>query len=337
MTISTAAIESNIVINHYLHSEGIEEPLQDILGRLSSSPKSISSMYFYDALGSKLFEDITSLPEYYPTRTEKPLIKKAASEIESWENLDIIEIGSGDSSKISLLFDAISDKDLTTVRYIPIDVSHTAIKESVDILNSRYPQMEIHGMVADFMTQLDMIPSGAEKRLFCFFGSTIGNFDREISKLFLEEVATVMNPGDRLLLGVDRVKDVEILEKAYNDAQGVTAQFNLNILDVVNDLADTNFEKEHFEHLAFYNNEKHRIEMHLRAKKTMTISTPHMEKDITIMEGETIHTENSCKFSETGLHHLQKESGLTIEKNFVDSREWFSLIQFCKEGDETNA
>ena len=246
-----------------------------------------------------------------------------------FSNYSIVELGSGDCSKISILLEAIHEDHLKTIKYIPVDLSQSAIEESANLLSERYPLVKIHGIVADFMRQLPLIPK-AINRLFCFFGSTIGNLHRKQSLEFIVNISENMLPGDQLLLGLDMVKSKSILENAYNDNKQVTAAFNKNIMNVVNSLADTDFNPDHFEHVAFYNDEEARIEMHLKAKKSVEVICPYMDKKITIQKGETIHTENSYKFTAKHISHFGLYSGLEINNVFSDPENRFSLVQLIK-------
>jgi L-histidine N-alpha-methyltransferase len=324
------AVNSQIRVDNYLPRVGNESVANEILDGLRTGKKRISSKYFYDATGSKLFEAITRLPEYYPTRTERPLIKAAAERIAQDVDLsDIVELGSGDCSKISILLGRIQPSAARTLRYIPVDVSQTAIEGSAEMLVAGLPHLAIHGIVADFTIQLDRIPNG-NKRLFCFFGSTIGNFSKGQIKRFFSHLCATMHSGDRLLLGLDRVKEKQILENAYNDREGITAAFNRNILNVVNDLAETDFYPQAFNHIAFYNDADQRIEMHLEARRDVIVTSPHLDDPLIVEQGERIHTENSHKFTDAAIAALAVDHGLAIEAVYTDRNQWFSLVQYIK-------
>ncbi len=311
---------------------GKDDIRREIIEGLTSVKKYISSKFFYDEVGSTLFEEITRLPEYYLTRTEKSILKKVALKFrDQLKNVDIIELGSGDCSKISIFLEAIPDKSLKKIRYIPVDVSQAAIEKSTRILLENFSEIEIKGVVADLTEQLKLFPGNA-RRIFCFFGSTIGNFTpTEIDRL-MDNLSKIMQSGDMLLLGVDRVKNKDILEKAYNDPRDITAKFNRNILNTVNNLIETNFKPMDFEHVAFYNEKKFRIEMHLKANKDLEISSPYLTDKIIMKKGETIHTENSYKFTDKDIYKLALASGLRIKNIFTDENKWFSIIQFYKSG-----
>ena len=322
---TSVLIRKQIVIRNYLCSTGHEE-VSEIIAGLSAQQKYLPSKFFYDANGSKLFEEITHLPEYYPTRTEIALLKENAPQIsKSLKNIDIVELGSGDCSKISILLDAIPFENMATVRYIPVDVSRAAISKSAGILVERFPEITVHGMLADFLKHLSIIPKET-KRLFCFFGSTLGNLTRNQSIQFLMDLKAVMNPGDQLLIGLDMVKDIQVLEDAYNDNQGVTAIFNKNILSSVNQYVKTSFSPDWFEHAAFYNQSKDRIELHLRALKDLEIRCMYLQDNIRIKKGETIHTENSHKYTRRHIFGFACIAGLKIHTVYTDNNQWFSLV-----------
>ncbi len=315
--------------NHLIEIERDEE-VRTLISGLTAPRKRIPSLYFYDANGSKLFEQITRLPEYYLSRTEKKLLHRLAPHLfDKSSQLNIIEIGSGDCSKISILLNAIPKNRHRDICYLPVDVSRNAIRESANKLQRLFPEIRIHGLVADFTRQMHLIPRG--KNMFCFLGSTIGNLSGEQRYRFFRDLNRVMISGDALLLGVDLVKPVDILERAYNDNQGVTAAFNRNILRVVNDLAGTDFDPLAFDHLAFYNHHRNRIEMHLRAKKAMQISSPARAGRIRIEKGETIHTENSRKFTLADIRDSAAAAGLYVKENITDKKGWYSLIRLLKE------
>ncbi|MBD3424271.1 MAG: L-histidine N(alpha)-methyltransferase, partial [Candidatus Latescibacteria bacterium] len=233
-------------------------------------------------------------------------------------------------SKISILLGSIPRSRRATVRYMPVDISYSALRDSADIISERFPRIEFNGLVADFLNQMEHIPTG-QGRFFCFFGSTLGNLSSGQAQLYLSGLAEVMDPGDNLLLGVDMVKDQKVLESAYNDSRGITAEFNRNILRVANRLAGTDFVPETFKHIAFFNQEYSRIEMHLEAKLDMIISSPHLSSGIPIKKGERIHTENSHKFTPGQLELMIESAGLRIEKLYTDPKKWFSLILIVRD------
>jgi L-histidine Nalpha-methyltransferase len=321
---------TNITVSNHLSTIDERVVVKTIIDGLTARPKYIPSMFFYDAVGSKLFEEITRLPEYYAARMEKELIKNCAHFLqERLRNIDIVELGSGDCSKISLLLDEIDCTAMSSVLYKPLDVSLSALKESAILLVDRFPKLNIHCIVADFISQFSMIKKD-RKQLLCFFGSTIGNLTSRDRRKFLTMIGQSMQSDDMFLLGIDMVKSKEILERAYNDNNKITARFNRNILSVVNTIARTNFKMESFEHMAFFNEKYSRIEMHLKALENMVVwsSDPYFE--IKIHKGESIHTENSYKFTINQISELTNIAGLQINSLFMDPMKWFSLLLLTK-------
>lgn len=300
----------------------------EILEGLQRLPRSIPSKYFYDVEGSRLFERITRLDEYYPTSTEKSIMRDVFPAMaEDICGTDIVELGSGDCSKITILLDCIPELLMAGTRYIPVDISRSAVMKSATTLIERYPELQIHGLIADFQNDIQAIPDG-EGRIICFFGSTIGNLSRNEAKRFMKRLKSIMMPGDRLLLGLDMVKDTGVLERAYNDDGGHTAEFNRNILKVVNRSLRSDFEPSLFRHSACFNSKENRIEMHLVASEHTTVSSPFLSEPLILEKGESIHTENSYKYTMDGINELSSISGLPITNLFTDEREWFSLVEF---------
>lgn len=329
-SVRSKSIIDSYPVENFLPDIGIDKVREELFDGLTSSPKCIPSKYFYDEKGSLLFEEITELEEYYPTRTEKTILKNILSKLNiDFTGLSIIELGSGDPSKISLLFDQINQEYLRQISYFPIDISGPAIEKSASILANKYEGIIINGIVADFIYQVQLIPD-VNNKLICFFGSTIGNLDRTERRVFLKKLGSVMQKGDNLLLGIDMIKDVKILENAYNDSQGITAAFNKNILNVVNKLISANFDTAKFEHLAFYNNQEQRIEMHLKAKENLQIEVNSSNVELQIKQGEMIHTENSHKFNSKDIQQFAYWGGLNMENVFNDENNWFSLVHYRK-------
>lgn len=319
--------ENSGLVNH-LTDIGIKKILEEIFTGLRAKQKYISSKFFYDEKGSELFELITNLDEYYPTRTEKKILSTIEQGLKlDFSELSIIELGSGDPSKIRLLLQQIPENELSTLQYFPVDISQSAIEDASKKLADEFPMISINGIVADFILQSNQVPKTG-RRLFCFFGSTIGNFTMDEIEKFMKRLGAEMQEGDGLLLGLDMVKDISVLEKAYNDEQQITADFNKNILNVINVLADTDFDSDAFEHRSFYNKEEERIEMHLEARKDMVITFNSEAEKIQIKKGETIHTENSHKFKKEHIENMSLWAGLNIEKIFTDPNQWFSLVYY---------
>lgn len=329
----TGYATKQITITNCLPQIGRNSIVISILEGLHNEPRSISSMFFYNADGSRLFEQITRLPEYYPPRLEKKLLAGfAQNKGGQLRDMDVVELGSGDCSKITIIFDVVHPEHHESLRYIPMDVSQPAIEKSAHTLVNRYPRLRVHGIVGDFLSQLHLIPH-ARRRLFFFLGSTIGNLSVAQQMSFFKSIGMILLPEDIFILGVDMVKSEDILRRAYNDSAGVTAAFNKNILNVVNSLAETDFDPQSFEHLAFYNRERSRIEMHLRAKREMLVTSPHLSEPLRIRENETIHTENSHKFTLEMVEERIADSGLRIETIDMADDNWFSLISFSTKQD----
>ncbi len=319
-----------ITVENCLRQKDRREYAKGILAGLQKNKKRISSIFFYDDKGSKLFKEITGLREYYLYRKEMELLKKAGPLISNFsDEPDVVEIGSGDCSKISVLLESIPENSRKNTRYIPLDISLSAVEESACRLNRKFPQLRIHGVVADFMSQLESLPNG-RKSFFCFLGSTLGNMSRGAGINYLRRLSGYMNFGDHFLLGVDMVKEEEVLNRAYNDSKNITARFNKNILNVVNSYAETNFNPEDFKHIAFFNRKKSRVEMHLKAKKEINITSPFIKEGIRISEGELLHTENSHKFTPEDIQIMASVTGLKIENIFTDKNQWYYLVEFVK-------
>jgi len=258
---SDIALQQNISLRNLLSENGKDHLVNEIVAGLTSESPYISSKFFYDDRGSSLFERITALAEYYPTRTEKEIIREYAPDIlvnSKFE--DIIELGSGDCSKISLLLDGVKENKLGKYRYVPVDVSKAAILQSANELIERFPVLKVDGHVLDFTTHIDQLTQ-KNPALFCFFGGTIGNFDRLDARNLLSEIRNKMSDNDVLLVGFDMIKDQVLLNAAYNDSLGVTDDFNLNILNVVNSIIGSDFKTADFKHFAFFNSRKSDLQL----------------------------------------------------------------------------
>ena len=300
----------------------------DIARGLTATQKYIPSRYFYDSHGSHLFELICRLPEYYQTRTELAILNNEASVIMAgFDTGYLIELGSGSNRKIRTLLDAaISPHDIC---YMPIDVSESALFDASIELLELYPSLKVLGMIADFTKHIAALP-GDRSRLIIFFGSTIGNFDEESRLHLLKSVVRLMGPEDRFLIGLDMIKPKNILEKAYNDAKGITARFNKNILNVVNRELNANFNTDHFDHLAFFDETRGRVEMHLKANRSVSVEVGKLGLKVSFEKHETIHTEICEKFSRESADRMAREAGLEIKRWFTDLRGWFSLVELAR-------
>ncbi len=305
------------------YKDGID---RDARNGLTTLPKSIPSKYFYDSYGSKLFDDICGLPEYYPTRLELAILEDIGPRLmKNSINRDLVELGAGENRKIRVLLEAAGRSGRETLRYIPVDISEAAVIDSSHDLGRSYPELQVMGLVADFTCQLDCLPNERAK-MYLFLGSTIGNLSRRERSDFLRNLARNMGPDDVLVVGVDMVKAKSVLEAAYNDSEGITAEFNKNVLNVLNRELDGDFVADHFDHVAFFNEGRNRVEMHLRANCDCGVSLGSLGLKIDFYKGETIHTENSRKFSQDDVKKIASEAGLTIKDWCSDPKGWFSLV-----------
>ena len=295
------------------------------LSSLKNIFKSIPTKYLYDEKGSKLFEDICNTKEYYLTRIEEKLLKKYSLEIlKESKPEDIFEFGSGASKKSALLISA-RIKNFTELSYSSLDISDKALNMSFDEIKKINKGIQINLFKGDFLNDLNKIYLAKKTRLFLFLGSTLGNFDDKLAIGFLGNLRKVMNKKDYLLLGLDMVKDVNIINAAYNDSKGITREFNKNILSVINKEYQLNFKKNNFEHKAEFNSDKSQVEMFLESKIKHSIEFAD-NSNIQIEEGEKILTEISRKFSFTIISNLLEKSGLKIERKFQDNKKFYSLL-----------
>jgi dimethylhistidine N-methyltransferase len=294
----------------------------EVLQGLQDARKELPSKYFYDDVGSQMFEDICELDEYYLTRTELSIMQERLQEIAALlgPHCLLIEYGSGSSTKTRLLLDALQDP----AGYVPIDIAKEQLLRSVSSLTQAYPGLEVLPVCADYMSDFELpVPKKNVLRKVAYFpGSTIGNFDREPAKRFLQKIARTCRGGG-LLIGVDLKKDFNILHRAYNDSQGVTAQFNKHLLERINQELDANFQLNQFGHYAFYNPGQSRIEMHLVSLKNQTVRIGEVQ--ITFKLGESIWTESSYKYTLEEFAHLAATTGFTVERVWTDPRKLFSV------------
>ena len=284
------------------HSLNNHEFEKDVIAGLSATPKKLSPKYLYDANGSQLFEEICELPEYYPTRTERVILEEYANEIAScFSDLPVIvELGSGSSVKTKLIIESFLQR-FGRLHYVPIDISKSILIESSRKLLNRYKKLRITALASEYIAALDRIRDKISNKLIIFLGSSIGNFDAEERIDFLKRVREDMGANDHLLMGMDLIKEKSILEPAYDDASGVTAKFNTNLIKRINRELEGNFEPKHFKHKAFLNEDLGRIEMHLESTVSQKVSINNSENTFTFEKGETIHTENSYKFTKEQL------------------------------------
>ena len=298
---------------------------RDLLAGLSKTPRSIAPKYFYDAQGSALFDRICELPEYYPTRTERRILERHGREMAEviGPQADIIEFGAGSLEKIRVLLQSFDARALPS-RYCPIDISADHLEEAARRLHAQCPWLQVRPVAADYMReeQLSALDAATGRRVGFFPGSTIGNFDRDEAMAFLRLAARLLEGGG-LLVGVDLVKDPQILHRAYNDAQGVTAAFNLNLLKRANAELAADFDLREFAHYAFYDPRKCRIEMHLLSRCAQTVRVAG--RDFSFAEGESLHTENSHKFTIEGFRKLAVSAGFRPGPVWTDEARLFSV------------
>jgi L-histidine Nalpha-methyltransferase len=285
---------------HLSEREWRAAQLEDLASGLTARPREISPAWFYDARGSELFDAITRLPEYYPTRAERALLVAHAGEIAATTRADtLIELGSGTSEKTTLLLDALRAEG-TLSRYVPFDVSEETVRGAAATLDRAYPGVEVHAVVGDFHRHLDRIPDGG-RRLVAFLGGTIGNLRPHERAGFLHDLRSGMSEHDHLLLGADLVKDPARIVAAYDDAAGVTAAFNRNALAHVNAAVGADFAPDRFDHVARWDPEQRWIEMHLRARDAQHVHLPDLGLTIELAAGEEIRTEISAKLTPDGV------------------------------------
>ena len=297
---------------------------EDVRRGLGTRPRSLPPKYFYDAAGSRLFEQITRLPEYYPTRVEEALLATLASPLmRALEPRDLVELGSGFSLKTQRLLAA---RGGGALRYTPVDVDETTVAASAKRLLEEDPGLEVHAVVGDFERHLVHVPAPSGRRLVLFLGSTIGNLDAPARQALLLQIRGLLRRGDRLLLGVDLVKGVAVLEAAYNDAAGVTAEFNRNILRVVNRGLGADFRPEAFRHHAWYNAAERRIEMHLVADTAQTVHVRSLDLTVHLEPSETIWTESSYKFTRASTRAMLEAAGLRLDAWHTDAQSRFALV-----------
>ncbi len=315
----------SIRIDEYLEGSGALPTLADDVRRgLTARDKSLPPKYFYDERGSRLFEQICGTPEYYPTRTEKALLESVARRIIARVRpRDLVELGPGSADKARVLLDAM-ERAGSLGRYIPVDVSPEIVQSSAQALTTAYPGLRVQAVIGDFIQHLDKIPDG-ERRLVIFLGSTIGNLERGPAVAFLRNVAAALEPGDAFLLGTDLVKSPEVLEAAYNDSQGLTQDFNRNILRVINHHLDADFRPERFRHVAFFNAQRHRVEIYLESEIEQAVSIDALGLRLRFREGERIHTEYSQKYTQNSVEELLRDGGMEPLDWLTDPKEWFGL------------
>jgi L-histidine N-alpha-methyltransferase len=296
----------------------------DVRSGLSAQPKSLPPKWFYDARGSELFEQITRLPEYYPTRSEREILHARAGEIAETSGAHtLVELGSGSSEKTRLLLDALHEAG-TLHQFVPLDVSSSALREAAAVLSVDYPELTVHGVVGDFTEHLALLP-GEAPRLVAFLGGTIGNLLPIERAKFLGSLRDVLEPGEWLLLGTDLVKDPETVRLAYDDSAGVTAEFNRNVLHVLNRELGADFDVSAFEHVAIWDADQEWVEMRLRAARDMDVRIPGLDMRVRFEAGEQLRTEISAKFRRDGVTVELADAGFELCRWWTDSGGRFAL------------
>lgn len=300
---------------------------EDIVKGLNQSPKSLPPKYFYDAKGSQLFEQICNLPEYYPTRTEAKILEKYSDQIAEITGIvQLVELGSGSSKKTRFLLDAYANLDQPW-EYVPIDVSGDILKTTALELQKEYSSLYVTGLVGTYEQALNHLePSFLPSRMLIFLGSTLGNFSPQQSDYFLTQIKNNLQSGDYFLLGIDLQKPHEILEAAYNDSQGITAAFNLNMLSHLNWRFQGNFNPNLFNHQAIYNQLENQIEMYLHCQKNHQVNLDKLNLEINFRKKEPILTEISRKFDLEIMKRELENNGLKPIQTWTDSQQWFGLI-----------
>ncbi len=318
-------VSPSLVLTNHLAADAADEALRrDVRDGLSREPKTLPPKWFYDSAGSDLFDQITRLPEYYPTRAEAQILRARAAEIAAASRADtLVELGSGTSEKTRMLLDALRDGG-SLRRFIPFDVDSTVLRAAAAAIQNEYPGIEIDAVCGDFEEHLGTIPR-IGRRLVAFLGSTIGNLTPGPRAEFLASVSEMMQPGDALLLGTDLVKDTDRLVRAYDDSAGVTARFNRNVLTVINRELGADFDADAFEHVAVWNADEERIEMWLKSVRAQRVRITELELDVDFAEGEQMLTEVSCKFRPAGVAAELAAAGLRRTHWWTDEAGDFGL------------
>jgi L-histidine Nalpha-methyltransferase len=315
-------------LDSHLPADYLAEALRaDVARGLRATPKELPPKWFYDERGSALFEEITRLPEYYPTRAERQILRARAGEIAATTGADtLVELGAGSAEKTRLLIDALRT-GRTLRRYVPVDVSETALRDAGQALAAEYPDLEVHAVVTDFEHHLDVVPSDVPggRRLTAFLGGTIGNFEPAERHAFLAEVRDTLAPGDAFLLGTDLVKDPAVLVPAYDDAAGVTAEFNRNVLHVINRELKADFDVDAYAHVAIWDAANEWIEMRLRSERDQEVNVAALDLGVRFAAREEMRTEISAKFRRSGIEAELADAGFETRAWWTDPAGRFGL------------
>jgi L-histidine Nalpha-methyltransferase len=315
-----------IAIDVHLDADSAAAMARDVRRGLSAEPKELSPKYFYDERGSQLFEQITELPEYYPTRAESEILAARSEEIlaAAGRPRTLVELGSGSAAKTRHLLDAMRDARCLQT-YVPVDISEEITHETARVLVEEYPGLAVKGLVCDFERHLERIPEEDGSRLIAFLGGTVGNLYPDQRRDFLGRIAALLEPGDRLLLGTDLVKDPARLEAAYNDSAEITAEFNKNVLEVLNRELTADFDLDAFAHVARYDPERAWMDIRLRSLAEQTVRLGDLELEVEFGEGEEMRTEISAKFTRQALEGVYGEAGLEMSGWFTDPKGDYAL------------
>jgi L-histidine N-alpha-methyltransferase len=318
-------VEGTFEVHSYL-GPGDERTLaDDVLDGLTRPLKELPPKHLYDARGSELFDAICELPEYYQTRTERLILETHAADVAARSGaVELVELGSGSATKTRVLLDAMAAAG-TLRRYIPVDVSATTVHTVAELFCDEYHGLSVYGVVGDFERHLSHLPPPAGPRLVAFLGGTIGNFPPGTRRRFLRGLGKVLGPGGHLLLGTDLVKHPHVIEAAYNDSAGVTAQFNLNVLHVLNRELGANFDVDAFEHVAFFDRQREWIEMRLRATEAQQVHVAALDLDVEFSAREELRTEISAKFTPERLRGDLAAAGLELVELYADPEELFAV------------
>jgi L-histidine Nalpha-methyltransferase len=317
--------ETAIHIDSHLDGASERSLAEDVLDGLTRPFKELPPKHFYDARGAELFDQICELPEYYPTRAERSILEDSAEEIARLTGaVELVELGSGTAAKTRVLLDALQEAG-TLERYVPVDVTESMVRDCAEELTDEYPGLRVHGVIGDFERHLQHVPAADGPRVVAFLGGTIGNFPPGSRRRVLRDIARLLGPGDHLLMGTDLVKDPDVLEAAYDDAQGVTAEFNRNVLRVLNRELHADFDPQDFDHVALFDRENEWIEMRLRARREHTTLVRELDLSVHFDVGEELRTEISAKFTPERLEGDLTAAGLELVRWLTDPEEQFAL------------
>jgi L-histidine Nalpha-methyltransferase len=318
-------LKGSVEVHSYLGPDDERTLADDVLDGLTRPLKELPPKHLYDARGSELFDAVCELPEYYQTRTERLILDTQADEIVARSGaVELVELGSGSATKTRVLLDAMAAAR-TLRRYVPVDVSATTVHAVAELFAEEYPGVAVHGIIGDFERHLGQLPAPAGPRLVAFLGGTIGNFPPGSRRRFLRSLAPVLGADGNLLLGTDLVKDPRVIESAYDDSAGVTAQFNLNVLHVLNRELGADFDVDAFEHVAFFDRERQWIEMRLRATERQHVRVEALDLDIDFAAREEMRTEISAKFTPASLRADLAAAGLELVELFTDPDGLFAV------------